>query len=177
MFKPFLKILELYIPEFIKRNQIKKLFKIAADAFNTEQPLVIGLSFKECLESFAVFTNDETQRAISSGKDIHGIKTSLYNHAYDFGHDLQRKLNIKTLEESLKIVEILYKVIGIDFHASTHGEITISECYFSKFYSLSVCKIISSLDIGLIDGLSGGKKIEFSNRITDGYKCCKAYFS
>ena len=58
-----------------------------------------------------------------------------------------------------------------------HGEITISRCYFSSFYSPEVCRVMSAMDRGLLAGLAGGGELVFIQRITEGQPCCRARFA
>ena len=81
-----------------------------------------------------------------------------------------------TTEEVMIMGRILYRVIGIDFQGTGEGEMIINHCFFSKLYSSQVCQVISSLDQGVFVGLSGGRQLVFSQRITEGQPCCKASF-
>jgi hypothetical protein len=54
-----LKILQLYIPEFIKRKKLSELFCLTADAFQSELPEIMGLTFEECLLKYALFTKEQ----------------------------------------------------------------------------------------------------------------------
>ncbi len=71
---------------------------------------------------------------------------------------------------------ILYRALKIDFRGISSGEIEISRCYFSQFYSPQICELISSLDEGILAGLAGDGRLTFSQRITEGRDCCKALF-
>jgi len=51
--------------------------------------------------------------------------------------------------------------------------VIIKYCGFSRFYTGRVCRLISALDGGTFAGLSGGGKLEFSQRITEGHDCCR----
>ncbi len=75
----------------------------------------------------------------------------------------------------------LYDILDIDFDGSDSGsgsgEITISRCYFSSFYSPEVCQVMSAMDRGLLAGLAGGGELVFIERITEGQPCCRARFT
>ena len=75
----------------------------------------------------------------------------------------------------MQMGELIYKVLKIEFQGEPRGNIVIKRCFFSAYYSRSVCQLISSLDEGLLTGLSGGGKLIFSQRITEGHECCRAY--
>ena len=61
-----------------------------------------------------------------------------------------------TINDVMSASRLLYRILGIDFHGTEQGTIMISKCFFSRTYSSSTCHVISSLDAGMIAGLSGG---------------------
>ena len=67
-----------------------------------------------------------------------------------------------------------YQVIGIDFAGTADGRVRIARCGFAAAYSPAVCRLIGALDAGLLAGLSGGDRLAFSQRITEGAPCCLA---
>jgi hypothetical protein len=171
-----LKIAEIYVPTFIKKAKLEELFDCTAAAFNCPVPPLKGLSFDKCLVKYAEFTREEAEKALQSGHDLHQIKQRLYQNAYRLGQNLRKSFHITTTQDVMTMGRILYRVIGIDFQGTVQGEMTINHCFFSKFYSSQVCQVISSLDEGVFAGLSGGKQLVFSQRITEGQNCCKASF-
>lgn len=78
----------------------------------------------------------------------------------------------------------LYRAIGIDFAGELRGElpgglpreVVIGRCFFSRFYSEGVCRLISALDSGVAAGISGGGQLEFYQRLSEGHECCWAQF-
>ncbi len=171
------KIMQLYIPAFIKKKKLKELFRLTADAFQSELPELRGFSFAECLSEYALFTKEQAEGCLKSGSLQEEIKLRLYQNSYLLGRNLRKCLHIKTWEEAAAALKVIYKLIGIDFQYDRQGEIIIQQCFFSKYYSGEVCKLISSLDEGLAAGLSGGGRLCFKQRITEGDSCCKGYFS
>ena len=172
-----LKIMQLYIPEFIKKKKLDELFRLTADAFQSELPELRGLSFTDRLLKYALFTKEQAENYLQSGRPLEEVKHRLYQNSYILGHSLRKSLHILTGEEALIALKIIYKLIGIDLHYDGQGEIIIKQCFFSNYYSGEVCKLISSLDEGIAAGLSGGGKLCFNQRITQGGGCCKGYFS
>jgi len=75
----------------------------------------------------------------------------------------------------MQMSAVIYKMLKIEFHGDSHGDIVIKRCFFSTYYSSNVCHLISALDEGLLAGLSGGGQFSFSQRITEGYSVCRAY--
>jgi len=172
-----LKIMQLCLPEFIKKKKLNELSRLTADAFQIELPELRGLSFTECLSQYALFTKEQAESYWQSGHPPEEVKRRLYQNACIFGKSLRKSLHIATWEEAVTALEAIYKLIGIDFQYDGQGEIIIKQCFFSKFYSAKVCELISSLDEGLAAGLSGGGRLCFHQRITEGGRCCKGYFS
>ena len=58
-----------------------------------------------------------------------------------------------------------------------YGEIVVTDCYFSRFYTPEQCAVMSSVDSGIIAGLCGGGTLTFTERITEGCRRCRACFS
>jgi hypothetical protein len=168
--------MQLYIPEFIKKKKLNELFCLTADAFQSELPELRGLTFAECLSKYALFTKEQAERYLQSGRPLEEVKNRLYQNSCIFGQNLRKSLRIVTWEEAVTVLKVIYKLIMIDFQCDRQGEIIIKQCFFSKYYSGGVCKLISSLDEGLTAGLSGGGRLCFNQRITEGGSCCKGYF-
>lgn len=171
-----LKIMQFYIPGFIKKKKLNELFRLTADAFQSGPPGLEGLSFDECLSKYALYTREQAEIHLKSGVPIEEVKKRLFQNSCVFGQNLKKSLHIVTWEETVMALQLIYKLIGIDFKCDKQGGIIVKHCYFSKYYSAEVCKLISSLDEGLAAGLSGGGKLCFNQRITEGCSCCKGYF-
>jgi hypothetical protein len=168
-----LTISRIYIPPFIKQKKLGELFVITADAFQSPPPSTKGLSFKECLTQYALFTRENAEKSFRSG-DQSEVKKRLYRNALGLGQKIKGDFHIDTPEETMLMAKIIYKILGIKFQGDRQGKVTIPQCFFSNYYSGSVCEIISGLDQGLLAGLSGGSRLVFSQRITGGNTCCKA---
>lgn len=169
-------ILHIYTPMFIKKKALEELFHYTAVAFECEVPKLEGLSFNECLLKYALFTKEEAEKSIQLGHDLQAIKKQLYQNAYQLGEKFRKRFRITTTEEVMSVGKIFYRILGIEFHGTVQGDITISRCFFSQFYSRQVCQVISSLDEGVVAGLSGGGQLVFTQRITESRDCCKADF-
>jgi hypothetical protein len=102
------------------------------------------------------------------------IRRRLYDGAYRMGSDLRSAFRITNAADALSAARVLYRALGIDLQASPDGEVTVLRCTFSDYYSSPVCGLIASLDEGLFAGLSGGGRLSFTQRITEGRECCKA---
>jgi hypothetical protein len=169
--------MKIYVPKWIKRKNLKSLFESTAMAFDVDMPPLDHLSYEQFLKKYAVFTRTETEKRLQSGDVVPEIERALYQHAYNLGRELRKQLRLKKKKDVFSVVRILYKVIGIDFRWNDAGSIEIHSCYFSRLYSNATCRIMSSMDEGIIAGLSGGGKLSFSQRITEGEPMCKAFFN
>lgn len=185
-----LRIAKRYIPEYIKNKKLDDLFGLTAEAFQAEVPELKGLPFAERLTKYASFTRDQAEpflkreAAAEDGKSkVEAIEGKLYRNSFLLGEALRKSLQIKTWEQAVEALELIYRIIGIDFHFegrdASHqdepGGFTVKKCYFSEYYSSEVCGLISSLDEGLAAGLSGGGRLGFTQRITEGCSCCRGY--
>lgn len=169
-----LKILPHNLPAFIRDEILEELFAATADAFACPVPTVDHLAYDEYLRSYALFTREQAEKAIQSGRDVAAIKTRLYENAYPLGKKLRKWLGVDTMAEVMALGQILYRAIGVEIQGDSQGNVTVNRCYFSQFYSGSVCDLISALDDGVFSGLSGGGRLAFSERITEGSACCRA---
>ncbi len=169
-----LKILPHHLPAFIREEILSALFEATAQAFGCPAPAHTHLSYDECLQAYALFTSQQAEQALQEGRDITAIKASLFHNAYPLGEKLHRWFGIDEVGDVMEIGQILYQAIGVDFQGDSQGEVTVKRCYFSQFYSAAACDLISALDDGVFAGLSGGGRLAFSQRITEGENYCKA---
>ncbi len=168
------KILPHNLPAFIRAEILSALFEATADAFGCAVPAHERLSYDECLRTYALFTSHQAEKALQERRDPQAIKARLYQNAYPLGEKLHRWFGIDEISEVMEIGHILYQAIGVDFEGDDQGEVTVSRCYFSQFYSPAACDLISALDDGVFSGLSHGGRLTFSQRITEGEIFCKA---
>lgn len=169
-----LRILPRSLPAFIRRGILAQLFEVTADAFECPAPVHDHLSYDESLRTYALFTRQQAERALQAGRDIPAIKTQLHQNVCPLSGRLRRWFGVDTVEEVMELGQILYRAIGIEIHGDTRGVVTVKRCYFSQFYSGAVCDLISALDDGVFSGLSGGGRLTFSERLTEGGECCRA---
>jgi hypothetical protein len=163
----------LYLPQSTRKRKLEELFLAAADAFHCPTPHLQDLSPDRMLEEFAVFTRENAIEAIKLGSTPE-IKERLYSRAYQIGRNLKTELKVRTLQEVMMACRLIYKALKIDFQGDSGGHVLINQCFFSQYYSGEICRVISSLDKGLAAGLSGGLKLDFNQRITEGNPCCAA---
>lgn len=163
-----------HAPLFLKRRVLEILFACTADAFGRALPPGGRRSYGERLEQYARFTQLQVEAALDRHGDLDAIRARLYQRALHLGLIARKVLHLTTLEEAMAVSRMLYRMIDIDFSGTAEGDVTIAHCYFSRFYTSQVCRVISSLDAGILAGLSGGAHLEFLDRITEGCDRCRA---
>ena len=160
-------------PAALKKREMQNLFRISASAFGCAVPSLAGLSFGQSLSEYARFTRSETVKLCSTGVDREGVRERLFQGGRTLGGRIRRICLIATIEDAATAMRILYRAIGIDARSET-GAMTVRSCYFSSTYSSETCSVVSALDDGIFTGLSGGGRLRFNRRITDGSAYCRA---
>ncbi len=169
-----LRALELHIPGWVARSALRRLFDATASAFGCEPMEVRGLSHRELLERYAEFTTGCAERALAVPSDAEAVSDRMWRNAYALGESLRRRLGIRTRGEALRAARVAYRTIGIDLRADEKGGVVVDRCAFATSYSPRMCRLMSSLDAGLIAGLTHGGRLTFSERITEGRPRCLA---
>jgi hypothetical protein len=167
-------ILPQNLPAFIRVKVLSELFEATADAFKCPAPALEHFSFDERLRTYALFTKVQAEKALQAGRDLQAIKTQLYQNAYPVGRKLRRWFRADTMQDVMWLGHILYRAIGVEMQGNAQGDVRVKRCYFSQFYSGPVCDLISALDDGVFSGLSGGGRLAFSQRLTEGREYCRA---
>jgi len=156
------------------KKSLNDLFVLTARAFGKEAPDLRAMSWAECLRRYAVFTRAEVERALAEGPDVETVKERLKKDAMALGRSLRGRLGIRTPKEARDGLAVLYSAIEIDFQSDATGGVTIPRCFFSRHYTPAVCRVVSALDEGLAAGFTGGGRLRFTQRITEGSACCRA---
>jgi hypothetical protein len=165
---------ERHVPAVVRRAALRALFATTADAFGCPVPPLAGLDADELLRRYALFTRDQAERAIRDGQDLPALMVRLEQGARALGARLRAGLRLGTTEEALAAARVVYRLLDIDLRATAEGEITIRSCSFSSVYRPEVCQLVGALDAGLLAGLTGGGRLAFSQRITEGAPSCRA---
>lgn len=156
-------ISEHWVPDCVRRLVLRKLFAATAAACGVPAPNPRGLSSDELLSAFAQF---------SARADADPAR--MFEVTFGFGKWLRWACHIRSTSDVMAEARVVYRLIGIDFAGEASGNITIRRCFFSDVYTPSACRTMSALDAGLLAGLSGGRRLRFSQRITEGHACCRA---
>jgi hypothetical protein len=126
------------------------------------------------LKLYAQFTREQAEKTIRQGNELE-VHSRLFQNACLIGRQFRADFNIHTAEEVMRMAALVYKLLKIELKGDPRGNIAIKQCFFSAYYPSKVCRLISSMDEGLLSGLSGGGRLHFSQRITEGDDCCRAY--
>ena len=169
-------VLQLHTPEFIKKMALTQLCRFTAAAFQADVPRLSGLNSEQCLDRYARFAAIQAEQRLQDGYGIESLEKRLYENAVEMGKQQRLWFQPRSMQEMMTVGRVLYRMLQIDFQGDAHGVIVITNCYFSRFYSCKVCRLMSSMDRGLFAGLSNGGQLAFTARITEGQACCRGHF-
>jgi len=164
-------LLERHVPGPLRRRMFDRLVRLTADAFGVPAP---DMRLDEGIDRFAAFTRNEAERALGTAVTSAAASVRLYDGARAMGEAIRRQLGIRRLDDALRALRLLYAAIGIELHCHAGHELRVTSCAFSGVYTPEVCEFVSSLDAGLVDGLTGGLTMSFVERITEGAPACRA---
>jgi hypothetical protein len=164
----------VYLPAPFAKRRLDQLVAVTADAFQSPAPDVRGLSYRESLTAFAVFSRDRAESCLRLPGVSEAVRGRLFDAAQSMGQDLRREFRVATEQDVASALRISYKALGIKFEGAGYGEAIIPRCLFSAYYSGPVCRVMQALDQGLASGLSLGGRLTFTSRITEGDPCCRA---
>ena len=188
IFRHLLTKLEWYSPGLIKSIQIQILLNATAAAFERPGRMVWHLPEKKALAAYAEYTkaclpqrpDAANSTAGSAANSMAGSavisRKRIYRCAYRLGLRIRRITGFSGREDRERLVFYLYSNIGIKMTGRLPGEIFIPFCYFADVYTPEQCRIMSLMDWGVIAGICGGGKLEFTGRITQGSGRCRAVF-
>jgi hypothetical protein len=160
-------------PAAIRKWGLERLFRITASAFGSPVPVNAGLSFDQSLLEYARFTRREAEKLKASGTDTQGVRERLFRGGEGLGRRIRRAFMIRGIEEAVSSMKALYAAIDIHTLPGEPDGITVSRCSFSTTYTADTCGVMSALDDGVFSGLSGGGRLIFTSRITEGSPCCR----
>ncbi len=168
----FISFVSAHGPVALRKWGLENLLRITADAFGSNVPVNTGLSFDESLSEYARFTCSESERLKASGNDMEGVRERLFQGGEALGKQIRRALMIRKTGEAVSTMKALYAAIDIYTLPGEPAVISVRRCHFSKTYTSETCGVISALDDGVFSGLSGGGRLIFKSRITEGAPCC-----
>ncbi len=172
-------MLEHRLPRVIRRRMFRRMVRLTAEAFGASPPDLRRLPWPEAIRSFAAFTVAGVERTanVRTADEREAIRDRLYENGWAMGADIRRRLRIVTAEEASRALRLLYGAIGIDLKVEEQGsQIVIRRCAFADVYTPAVCDFISAMDCGVVHAVTGGRTISFTERLTEGARCCRAVF-
>ena len=169
IFRKLVRYPEKHNSALFTRFQLQLLLNVTARAFGVPGKRIWHLPPKRALREYAVFTEN-------CMKLHHTDPRRLYRSAYALGRRLRHITGFTDSRDLQRLVFFLYRNIHITMNGSIPGEIRVSSCYFSRFYTPKQCALMSYVDWGIIAGLFGGGHLKFTERITEGCGRCTAVF-
>jgi hypothetical protein len=161
-------------PSVLRAVVLRWLLHRTADAFGAARPSVRWISGNDLLPAYANFSAMRSRLAAARGGDADAVRRDLWTSAHRAGTFLRSALGIRTTADAIAVAHAIYRVIGIDLTGSSAGEVVVARCSFARTYSPEVCATMSSLDVGLLEGLTGGQRLTFTQRISEGAPACTA---
>jgi len=162
---------------FLRGWVLDRLFPLSVEAFGRPAPKTGGMKPEEKLRAFALYTAQEAERGLAEGDlAAERIRDRLFQGTRELGKELGRRLGIRGPQAAVELCGDLYAWLGIDAECQGEDGIVIGGCYFDRFYSAEVCRVMSAMDAGIAAGLAGGGMLRFSERRTEGAACCRARF-
>jgi hypothetical protein len=132
------------------------------------------ISGADLLSAYAAFSTARSVFAARRRGDVDAARRALWTSAHRAGTRLRSALGIRTTADAMAAAHAIYRLIGIDLWGSSAGNVSVARCSFAPTYSAEVCSVMSSLDAGLFAGLTGGGRLTFTRRITEGAPACTA---
>jgi hypothetical protein len=154
---------------------LSALADATARAAGVPAPRLRGSGEIQC-EQYALFSRACVTEALARGT-AGELTHALRGEAWALGDRLRALAGIATVTEGLAVAARLYALIGIEFQADPDGRIHVSRCCFSRFYSPTVCGVMSAMDEGVLAGLTGEGRLSFTRRITEGHPACTGRFA
>jgi len=171
-----LRLAGLGLPAALRRRKARELYALTAGCFGVSWPSGGPPGPGSELERFAVLTRGLVDKFRAEGKPLAPVKADLRGRALAFGRNLRRSFRVRHPGDAVRLLRLAYAAVGIDLRAGEGGAITVSRCFFSRHYTPETCRVIASLDEGLMAGILGEGGLEFTCRITEGHKECRAVF-
>lgn len=173
-----LALLRLHLPARLRAAGLRDLAAAVATSAGTHPPDFAACRPGEALGRFVEFMGESARvRAGTIGMtgDCAGdADARLERAALDVGRRLRDRLGVATRAESLVALALLYRAIGIDWRTSPEGAVTVCRCAFASRFDPEACRFASALDRGVVAGLTGGGRLRFDERITEGRPACRA---
>lgn len=154
-----------------RRIELQQLMNLTARALGKPARRIWTLSNAWALQVYAEYTRDHLQDTPTDD-----LIQRMNDEAFRVGKRLRTLFGLSKQADIEVFTQLLYRHIGIVLEGHIPGELCFRSCFFSQYYTPSICLAASALDEGLMRGLGGNGHLRFSARITEGCACCKARF-
>lgn len=162
-------------PAVLRPFVVRRLLRLSADAFGAGLPLSHRpRPGSELLRVYATFSNERAELLLAGSDDLDAVQRDLWRIADQMGRGLRRWLGVNTLADAMIAARSVYRALDIDLRGSPTGQVVVARCSFAAVYGPEVCAVMSALDAGLFAGLTGGRALTFTQRITEGAPACLA---
>lgn len=169
-----LRVLAAIPPSLLRPFVVRRLLHDVADAFDVRPPTARRMAGNELLATYASFSNARAKLLVLGRGDPDVVGRRLWRSAHRVGTRLRRGLGIRTGAEAMAAARAVYRALDIDLRGSSSGDVVVARCSFSRVYAPEVCAVMWSLDAGLFAGLTDGRRLTFSRRLTEGAPTCLA---
>lgn len=162
-------------PSVLRPFVVRRLLRRSANAFGACLPSSRRpRSGSELLRAYATFSDARAELLLAGRGDLDSVQRDLWRTADQMGRGMRRWLGIKTLADAMAAAGAVYRALDIDLSGSATGDVVVARCSFAAVYGPEVCAVMSALDAGLFAGLTGGRSLTFTQRITEGAPACLA---
>ncbi|MBP5771323.1 MAG: hypothetical protein J6W75_08175 [Bacteroidaceae bacterium] len=155
-----------------RRIELQQLMNLTARALGKPARRIWTLQNDEALRVYAEYTRDHLQGDVEES-----LLQRMNVEAYKVGRLLRWLFCLRTQADIELFIIALYRNIGIRLEGQLPGQLCFRSCFFSQYYTPAICLTASALDEGIIRGLSGGGRLIFQQRITEGCKFCLATYT
>ena len=169
-----LMLLRLHVPASVRRAALRDLIAATASAFERDLPDTAGLTEPELLSRAIECSRAWAEEAIRTGADLDRLEGRMFREASRARPACARTPPCLVRGRRPAAARVVYGAIGIDLRAPGMREFSIPRCAFACAYVPDVCRLMSSMDSGLIAGLTGARGLRFTERITEGAAACHA---
>jgi hypothetical protein len=161
-------------PAVLRPIALRVLLRRVAAAFAAPPPVSRGLTGNDLLRAYAAFSNARAELLLTGHGDLDAARRDLWTGAHRIGRALRWGLGVRTTADAMLAARTVYRMLDIDLLGLPPGGVMVTRCSFARIYAPHVCMVMSSLDAGLFAGLTGGRRLTFSQRITEGAPACLA---
>ena len=167
-------LLRAHLPDAVRRSILRELLTAMSSAFDRTCPPTAGLSAHALNDLVVERSRTWADESIETEVDLAPLERRLFSEAWALGRRARHRLMIRSERDGLLAARVIYRAIGIDFRSRSHGEVVVPRCGFARTYHPAVCRLMSSMDSGLISGLTGADGVRFTARLTEGATMCRA---